>query len=310
MVALKDMISHPEDLKTIDSLPKKKRNHEKYTVYEQVDVPAVYGKKQLHFSDMGTPSKAELQKLLDKDLDLTTKLVKETQREKLKKALEDFDISDLLSNIEHFPNNSNNNTIYFTKKIGEALLKDFDFQETYESLPNFWKKLIEEKVYKWIVTSVDKNWFTVCLWKLWTNPREYVFSKKNGTRLPSIWDMQYVDVKQKSGELTSREAFDAPRKDKLKTMNIEINWYKPIFYLPKWSKKTLKGKIVSLSNDFLGNEVIFQTQDGKKFSLSLETLKEWLSRASEEYNKQKDLSTKKSVPILIKKPDVHHKKVA
>lgn len=310
MVALKDMISTPEILNKVDVNLKKKRNHEKYTVYEQVDIPSVKEKKELHFLETGAPSKAELKKLLIQDFALTTKTVKETQREKLKKALAYFDISDLLSNIEHFPNNSNNNTIYFSKKIGNALLKDFDLQEFYEILPNFDRKMIEEKVYMGLVTHVDEKSFTVCIWKSWKTDVNYVFSKEDVKKMPLIWDIQYVDLNQKLGSLSSRDAFDAPRREKLKAMNIEINWHKPIFYLPKWSKKTLKGKVISLANDMEGKEVIFQTQQGQKFSVSLETFKEWIQQARQEYVKQKDFSYKKSAPILIKRQHIKEKAVA
>ncbi len=230
-----------------------------------------------------------------KEEDVTTTL---KSFEKIWKTLEDSK-NDILKILDiYVPNHSKNKVIRNADKISEKIL-DKIFDPVYEKeVQNFvkWvdlsKKMMEEKVYMWVVSNVGETWITVSIGsKLWYQ----VDYEIPYTRLPENmknnkfrkWWTVYVDVKKDYEKVTlsSREEFNKPRLDALKDMNIKINGYETVFYMTKaW--KLLKWKIIWLGDDVFGKQVIFQTKDGKKkFPITINALKEWRNLAKQAYQK-------------------------
>lgn len=230
-----------------------------------------------------------------KEEDVTTTL---KSFEKIWKTLEDSK-NDILKILDiYVPNHSRNKVIRNADKISEKIL-DKIFDPVYEKeVQNFvkWvdlsKKMMEEKVYMWVVSNVGETWITV---SIGSKPWYQVDYEIPYTRLPENmknnkfrkWWTVYVDVKKDYEKVTlsSREEFNKPRLDALKDMNIKINGYETVFYMTKaW--KLLKWKIIWLGDDVFGKQVIFQTKDGKKkFPITINALKEWRNLAKQAYQK-------------------------
>ncbi len=233
-----------------------------------------------------------------KEEDITTTL---KSFEKIWKILED-NRNEILDTLHiPVPTHSHN-------KIINRCLNEQNFQDFYTSVDLSNKKM-EEKVYMWSVSDVHENSLTVCIGStFWQHPVEYDIPFD---RLPDsmkgknfhIWLSVFVDVKKDVSEttLTSRKYFDQPRLDELKRMGIEINWYKPVFYKTT-SWKIYKWKIIWLWDDVFGEQVVFQTKEGKKFPITLRALKKWIEAAKLEYQKKKSVSSEThKKPVLVKK---------
>ena len=296
-----------QDLNSV--LPKKKRKHELYKVYEQVDLPQK--NMTVRFLETWAPSKKEIQKLLDQNFDLTIKTLKDIQKKQLKEALLSLDTSDIVS--DYVPSYSKNKDIINAKKIVDnafvKVLDDLDEKDVknFVNSVDLSKKMMEEKVYMWIVSNVNKDWLSVSLGnKFWHSVRYDIpysnlsnFAKNKNFHK---WMTVFVDVKKDHTKtsLVSRKDFDKQRFDEIKSMWIEIGWYRPIFYMTK-SGKILKGKVVSLGDDVFGKQVIFETNKGKKFPVTLESLKIWMSLANKEYHKYKaNFRNKKPIKVVSK----------
>ncbi len=244
--------------------------------------------------------------------------------EKIWKTLEDSK-NDILKILDiYVPNHSRNKIIRNADKIAKAIdpifvkiLDNIDKEDVkrFVKWVDLSRKMMEEKVYMWVVSNVGETWITVSIGsKLWYQ----VDYEIPYTRLPENmknnkfrkWWTVFVDVKKDYEKITlsSREEFNKPRLDALKDMNIKINGYETVFYMTKaW--KLLKWKIIWLGDDVFGKQVIFQTKDGKKkFPITIDALKEWRNLAKQAYQKiNNDYSrnNKNQFP-LKKKPSSSH----
>lgn len=296
-----------QDLNSV--LPEKKRKHELYKVYEQVDLPQK--SMTVHFLETWAPSKKEIQELLDQNFDLTIKTLKDIQKKQLKEALLSLDTSDIVS--DYVPNYSKNKDIINAKKIVNnafaKTLDDLDEKDvkTFVKSVDLSKKMMEEKVYMGIVSNTSKEWLTVSIGNKFWHSIEYNIPYSNLSDIVKNkkfrkWTIVFVDVKKDHTKtsLVSRKDFDKQRFDEIKNMWIEIGWYKPIFYMTK-SGKILKGKVVSIGDDVFGKQVIFETKKGKKFPLTIESLKTGMNLANKEYHKHKaNFRNKKPIKTVSK----------
>lgn len=205
------------------------------------------------------------------------------------------------SSKEYRPTYATKNLISLSEKISEALLKDYDFQEFYNGV-DLSKTKMEEKTYMWIISDVNKESIKALIGRSFEHPVEYVIPYD---RLPvsmknqkfTRGDRIFVDVKKDATQanLVSKKVFDQPRLDELKNMWIEVNWSKPIFYMTKWGK-SFKWKIIWLGDDVTGKQVIFQTRDGKKkFPISIEGLKLWISLAKQKFYQENSVTPIKKI---------------
>ncbi len=234
--------------------------------------------------------------------------------------------SDIFSILDVYtPKHSENKIIRIADKINKLLdegLRDINDKD----VENFIKKvdlskhMMENKIYKWIISKANKKWLTVCIWSQFWHTLEYDISYDS---LPEYmkkktfhkWLEVFVDIEKDSNKnktrvnLVPRKAFDKPRFDALKNMNIEVGSKKPVFYKTKWWK-LLKWTIIWLGDDTFGKQVVFQTKDGKiKFSIAIESLKEWIDLARKDYFKTNNISkrpnNKKTSDFFNKKEKRH-----
>jgi hypothetical protein len=244
--------------------------------------------QKIEYLERLNPSKKDIKDLLDMDFDRTIKTIRSNQEKQLKKALEDFDIWDLLSKIDYQPNLSHN------KKIKE-LLKASKYLETYDFLPDFSKESFKEKIYVWVVSEVNNDCIDVCVWKFWENPVEYqIFYKDMPLSFKNKeffrWDRVFVDMRNWEKNIIDNKNVEKYRKDQLKSLWIDIDWYKPVFYISSWGK-SIRWKIIWFWDDLKLNEFIFQPDKGQKFSVSIETLKKWMNLATKKHKRKERKNT-------------------
>lgn len=222
--------------------------------------------------------------------------------------------SDIFDTLDIIPKHSNNKIISMTEKINKMLknwlreLNNKDVENFIKSV-DLWKQMMENKVYMGMVSNANKKWLTVCIWSQFWHPIEYdidynELSDSMKTKKFHKWLEVFVDIKkdeikhETKANLVSRNSFDKPRFEQLKSMNIQINWYKPIFYMTK-SWKIFKWNVVWLGDDVFGKQVIFKTKDGKnQFPITIDSLKKWMELARSSYAK---IEKNRKKPIVLRK---------
>ncbi len=249
----------------------------------------------LSFVEYNSPSKKELWKLFDKDSEKmieAMRTIKQKNKDELKEALQELASSENFES-DYTPTYSHNIKIRLSKKIEKVLEKKQNFQE-FQSTVDLSKNIMEEKIYKWVISNVQEDSITVLIGKMFWNPIEYTIHYSKLTPLFQkrkylVGDDVFVDVKKNTNDITlvSRLEFERPRREALSKLGIEINWVKPIFYQTK-SWNIIRGKVIWIGQDSSGEQVIFENKDTKKkFALSLDNLQKWMKLARDTYIKTK-----------------------
>ena len=150
-----------------------------------------------------------------------------------------------------------------------------DYTKWYQRLPDFMKTPIKEGYYKVLVSNVRKNEIVVCLGKMGNDQLKFSIPEKDLIGKGYLrGDEIVVQLTKKDGQTMLKQV-----DERWLTLQNENLLNKNISYLPVNKTNTIEWKVVWLSQDPKGEQVLFQSKQWNQFSLKLSTLLDGMKKA-------------------------------